>query len=72
MFKSLGGLVTAGAGGRGVVAPGGVCTEVALSRPHLVEAARGELVEAHEWMGLDRGAVGVPGRVRRRLFPFFD
>jgi len=72
MFKGLGGLVTAGTGGRGVVAPGGVCAEVALAGSHLVKAARGELVEAHERVGLDRGAVGVSGRVRRRLFPFFD
>jgi len=72
MFKGLGGLVPAGTGGRGVVAPGGVCAEVALARSHLVKAPHGELVEAHEWVGLDRGAVGVPGRVRRRPFPFFD
>jgi len=72
VLEGLGGLVTAGAGGRGVVAPGGVRAEVAFSRPHLVKAARGELVEAHERVGLDRGGVGVPGRVRRRLFPFFD
>jgi len=72
MFKGLGGLVTAGAGGWGVVAPGGVCAEVALAGSHLVKAARGELIEAHERMGLDRGAVGVSGRVRRRLFPFLD
>jgi len=72
MFKGLGGLVAAGTGGRGVVAPGGVCAEVALARSHLVETARGELVEAHEWVRLDRGAVGVHGRVRRSPFPFFD
>ena len=72
MFKGFGGLVIGGTGGRGVVAPEGVCAEVALARPHLVKAARGEPVEAHEPVGLDRGAVGVPGRVQRRLFPFFD
>ena len=72
MFKCLGGLVAAGTGGRGIVPPGGVCAEVALARSYLVEAARGERVEAHEWVGLDRGAVGVPGQVRRRPFPFFD
>jgi len=71
-FKGLGDLVTAGTGGRGVVAPGGVCAEVALARPHLVKAARGELVEAHEWVGLDRGAVRVSGRVRCGLFPLLD
>jgi len=72
MLKGLGGLAAAGTGGRSVIAPGGVCAEVALAGSHLVEAARGELVEAHERVGLDRGAVGVSGRVRRRLFPFFD
>jgi len=72
MFKGLRGLVTARTGGRGVVPPGGVCAEVALAGSHLVKAAHGELVEAHERVGLDRGAVGVSGRVRRRLFPFFD
>jgi len=72
MLKGLGGLVTAGTGGRGVVAPGGMCAEVALARSHLVEAASGELIEAHERVGLDRGAVGVSGRVWRGLFPFFD
>jgi len=72
MLEGLGGLVAAETGGRGVIAPGGVCAEVAFARPHLVEAARGEFVEAHERVGLDRGAVGVPGRVRRRLFLFFD
>ena len=53
VFKGLGGLVAAGTGGRSIVAPGGVCAEVALARPHLVKAARGELVKAHEWVGLD-------------------
>ena len=72
MFKGLGGLVAARTGGRGVVAPGGVCAEVALAGSHLVEAARGELVEAHERVGLDRGAVGVSSRVWRRFFPFSD
>ena len=47
--------------------------EVALTRPHLVQAARGEFVEAHwhERMGLERGAVRVSGRVWRGLLPFF-
>ena len=46
-------------------------TEVALPRSHLVEAARGELVEAHERVGLQRGLVWVPGRVWSSLIPFF-
>jgi len=54
--------------------------EVALPRSHLVEAARSELVEAHEWVGLQRGLVRVrlqrglvrvPGRVRSSPVPFF-
>ena len=53
VLNGLGGLVTAGTGGRGVVTPGGVRAEVALARPHLVKAARGKLVEAHERVGLD-------------------
>jgi len=53
VLKGLGGLVAAGSGGRGIVASGGVCAEVALARPHLVKAARGELVKANEWVGFD-------------------
>ena len=68
MLKGLRGLVTAGTGGRGVVAPGGVLAEVALARSHLMKAARGELVEAHERVGLDRGAVVGDGVV---FFFFF-
>jgi len=71
MFKGFGGLVTAGTGGWGVVAPGGVCAEVALAGSQLVKAARGKPIEAHERVGLDRGAVGVSGRVWRGLFPFY-
>jgi len=69
--EGLRGLVAAGTGGGGVVAPRRVCAEVALARPHLGEATRGELVEAHERMGLERGTVGIAGRVGRCFFPFF-
>ena len=46
----LTGFVTAGAGGRDIALLGGVCTEVAFSRSHLVYAARSESVERHERM----------------------
>ena len=73
MLEGLWGLVAPGAGRRDVdVIPGGMCAEVALARPHLVQVARGELVEAHKPMGPERGAVWVAGRVRRGFFPFFD
>ena len=52
MLKSLGGFLAAGAGGRGGIVPGGVGAEVALSRPHLMEATRVECGEAHERIGL--------------------
>jgi len=71
MLEGLGGLLAAGAGGRGIVVPRGVGAEVALPRSHLVEAARGELVEAHKWVGSEPGAVGVSGRVWTGLVPFF-
>jgi len=44
---------------------------VALPRSHLVEAAGGELVEAHERVGLQRGAERVSGWVWSGLVPFF-
>jgi len=44
VFECLGGTLATGAGGRGVVVPGGVGAEVAFPRSHLVEAARGEVV----------------------------
>jgi len=72
VFQGFWGLVASGAGCRDViVVPGGVSAEVALARPQLVQAARSEFVEAYEWMGLERGAVRVPGRVRRGVFTFF-
>ena len=40
------------AGGGGVAVPRGVSAEGALPRSHLVEAARSELVKAHERIGL--------------------
>jgi len=57
--------------GGGVPVPRGVGAEVALPRSHLVEAARRELVKAHERMGLYRGLVWVSGRVRCGLVPLF-
>jgi len=72
MLEVLGGFTTAGAGGRRVdVAPRRVCTQIAPARSHLVEATRSEFVEAHERMGLERGAVQVAGQIRRGLFPLF-
>jgi len=53
MFERLGGAKTTGAGGGDVAVPGRVGAEVTLSRPHLVEASRGELVEPHERVGLE-------------------
>jgi len=44
MLECLGGTLAAGAGGGGIVVPGGVGAEVALPRSHLMEAARRELV----------------------------
>ena len=70
MLEGLGGLGAAGAGGWAVVVPGWVGSEVALARPPLVEATCVEFGEAHERMGLQRGAVLVPGWVRRPLLPF--
>ena len=52
MLEGLGGLVALGAGGGAVVVPGRVGAKVALTRPHLVQASRVELGEAHERMGL--------------------
>ena len=65
-----GGQATGARGGHFAV-PGGVGAEVTLPRSHLVEAARGELVEAHERVGLQRGAERVPGRVWSGPVPFF-
>jgi len=71
VLERLGGGQTTGARGGDFAVPGGVGAEVALSRSHLVEAARGELVVAHEGVGLQRGAERVPGRVWSGLVPFF-
>jgi len=71
VLERLGGGQTTGARGGDFAVPGGVGAEVTLPRSHLVEAARGKLVEAHEWVGLQRGAERVPGRVRSGLVPFF-
>ena len=64
MFEGLIGLLAVGAClGRLPVVPGGVRGQVTFSRPHLVEAACGEPVQAHERMGPQGGFIGV-GRVR--------
>jgi len=52
VLESLGGAQTTGAGGGGDAIPRGVGAEVALTRCHLVKAARGELVQAHKRMVL--------------------
>jgi len=70
VFKCLGGFLAFGAGGGDIVVPGGVGAEVALPRSHLVEAARGELVEAHKRVRFEGGAVWVSVRTRRGLVPF--
>jgi len=69
VLEGLGGLGAARAGGWAVVVPGRVGAEVALARPHLVEATCVEFGEAHGRMRLERGAVLVPGWVRRPLLP---
>ena len=72
MLECLGGSLAFGAGGVDIAVPGGVGAEVALPRSHLVEAACGKPVLAHERVRLERGAVWVPGWVRRGLFPLFE
>jgi len=52
VLERLRGAQTTGAGGGGDAIPGGVGAEVALTRSHLVKAARGELVQAHKRIGL--------------------
>jgi len=71
VLEGLRGFSAAGAGGGAIVIPGGVCAEVALAGPHLVQATRVELGKAHEGVGFQRGAVFVSGGVRRNQFPFF-
>jgi len=51
VFEGLRGVLAAGAGGGDIVVQGRVGVEVALRRSHLVEVARGKLVEAHKLMG---------------------
>jgi len=70
VLEGLGGLGAAGAGGWSVVVLGRVGAEVALTRPHLVKATCVASGEAHERMRLRRGAVLVPGWVRRPLLTF--
>ena len=71
MFESLGGVLTARAGGGGIVVPGGVGADVALPRSHLVEPAGGELVEPHKRVGFQRGSIWISGWVGRGPDPFF-
>ena len=70
MRAGLGGLGAARAGGWAVVVPGRVGAKVALARPHLVKETCVEFGEAHKRMGLQPGAVLVPGWVWRPLLPF--
>jgi len=70
VFECLGGTLAAGAGGWGIAVPGRVATEVAFTRSLLMYAARGELVEAHEWVRFERGRIGVSSQVRSGLVPF--
>jgi len=51
VLEPLRGAQTTGAGGGGVAVPRGVGAEVAIPRSHLVEAGRGELVQAHKRVG---------------------
>jgi len=71
MLEGLRGFSAAGAGGWAIVIPGGVCSKVALARPHLVQATCVEFGKAHERVGFQRGAVLVSGGVRCNQFPFF-
>jgi len=71
VLERLRGFGAAGAGGGAIVVPGGVCTKVALAKPHLVQATRVELGKAHEGVGFQRGAIFVSGGVWRNHFPFF-
>jgi len=71
VLERLRGFGAAGAGGGAIVVPGGVRAQVALARPHLVQATRVELGKAHEGVGFQRGALFVSGWVRRNQFPFF-
>jgi len=71
VLERLGGGQTTGARGGDFAVPGGVGAEVAFPRSHLVKAVRSKLVEAHERVGLQRGAERVPGRVWSGLVPFF-
>ena len=71
VLECLRGILAFPAGGGGIAVPGGVGAEVAFPRSHLVEAARGELVKAHERVRFKRGAVRVSGRVWCGLLLFF-
>ena len=72
MLEGLRGLAATGAGGRAIIVPRQVGAEVALTRSHLVYATRVELGEAHERIGLLRGAVRVSGEVKHHRLPFFQ
>ena len=63
MLEGRGGLIAPGAAGGVGVIPSAVGAEIALARPHHVMSARVKPFEAHEGVRLERGAVGVPGRV---------
>ena len=46
------------------VEPGGMCGQVALLGPHLMDAASHELSQPHKWMRGEREGKGVIGRDR--------
>ena len=52
VFECLGSTLAAGATGGGVAVPGRVGAVVAFTKSNLVYAARGKLVQAHQWVRL--------------------
>ena len=63
MFEGLGGSPAPGTEGREIaIEPGGVGGQVALSRPHLMNAPCEELGEPHKGVGGKGGREGVPCR----------
>jgi len=71
VLEGLRGIAAARAGGGAIIVPGRVGAEVALTRPHLVQATHVELGKAHEGVGFQRGAVFISGGVRHNQIPFF-
>jgi len=71
VFECLGSTQATGASGGGVAVPGGVGAEVTFTRSHLVYAARGDLVKAHERVGPQRELVRVSSGIWGGHVPFF-